>query len=215
MADLRVYSKVVDDAGVQRIYKEGRNKVRFVFVRGHYTLSFHRLLMPPPPFPPSSFSALVPASGAVPLGALAHASEPAADDRLRCLHLHGKRSPACTPQRFARMAHFFFVTLPTSQFWIRPEGLEHNWGNIFHHGNSDSQRNPGIWFYPGNTRLHIRTSSVSNWNDGVDTPPHEALAFGKWSHVAVAVRSGDMRVFVDGELVAHHAIAPVIHYNGM
>lgn len=51
------------------------------------------------------------------------------------------------------------------------------WRNIFRFSNKsdgsdgDQGRNPGLWVWPNDTRLHFRVQSNATWNDGFDTIP--------------------------------------------
>jgi len=88
------------------------------------------------------------------------------------------------------------LTAYSYTLWIKPTGTNGGWSNVFHKGDSDSQRNLAIWFYPGGTRLHIRSGTRSSWNDGLD--PGSSLAMNQWTHVAVVHYHGQMEVFYNG-----------------
>ncbi|MFT7582646.1 MAG: hypothetical protein ACI9MR_004328 [Myxococcota bacterium] len=62
-------------------------------------------------------------------------------------------------------------------------------------------RNPAVWFYPGSTRLHIRSGTRASWNDG-RRDPTPTLRLSKWTHVAVVHSGGRLSVFYDGNQVA-------------
>ena len=88
------------------------------------------------------------------------------------------------------------------QFDVTPAGSVGGWGNIIHFtadgGNccGYGQRIPGIWFYPGNLRLHIRDGSSANGNDGCD--PEEELPVGETTNVRVQMTSAGVEVMYNG-----------------
>ena len=73
----------------------------------------------------------------------------------------------------------------TISFQIKPRARKAGWHSILHYGNSNGIRAPGIWFYPGRTRLHIRVGRRGNGNDGCD--PGRQLPLNKWTKVTVEV----------------------------
>lgn len=100
----------------------------------------------------------------------------------------------------------------TYGFWIRPTGTEKGWSSVLHKGTSNAERGPAIFFYPGSTRLQIRSSSAKSYNEGFD--PERALPIGRWTHVAVAAGRGRLRVYFDGALVGDTAIAKLKPNSG-
>ena len=86
------------------------------------------------------------------------------------------------------------VALPTDYtvaFDITPNGRAGGWRNIIHvtatGGNccSYGDRIPGVWFYPGTRRLHIRDGSNSEGNAGCDQAEGE-LPAGVTTEVVVS-----------------------------
>ena len=75
------------------------------------------------------------------------------------------------------------------------------WANIIHvtaSGNNCcdyGDRIPGIWFYPGTRRLHIRDGSTDNGNEGCD--PEEELAPGVPVAVKLEIRATSITVSYD------------------
>jgi hypothetical protein len=94
----------------------------------------------------------------------------------------------------------------TYTFWLRPHGIHGGWSNVFHKGNSDGQRNPAVWLYPGGTRLHIRTGTQRNWNDGND--PGQSLPLHQWTHVAFVHYHGRFEVYYNGNAVLSDSSLP-------
>jgi len=87
----------------------------------------------------------------------------------------------------------------TYVFWIKPEGINPGWSNVIHKGSADGTRNPAIFFYPGQTRLHIRSGTKDSWNDGGD--PDVQLPMNQWTHVTVIHMHSRMEVFYNGKSV--------------
>lgn len=90
----------------------------------------------------------------------------------------------------------------TWMFWVKPEGTRGGWSNIMHKGRQDGNRGPAIWFYPGNLRLHLRSSTEDNWNSGED--PAEQLPMQQWTHVTLSHRFGDLKVYYNGQIRARN-----------
>jgi len=88
----------------------------------------------------------------------------------------------------------------TYTFWIMPTGKIGNWGSIMHKGANNGQRNPAIWFYPGQTRLHCRSGVSGSWNMGADPP--DQLRIGSWTFVALTHKAGYLAVYLNGRLRA-------------
>ena len=86
----------------------------------------------------------------------------------------------------------------TAAFWVKPNGGNGGWRPLLHKGSSSSQRGPGIWFNPGNNRLHFRVSTTANWNEGMDSVSN--LPDGVWSHVAFVKAANKWRCYVNGNL---------------
>jgi hypothetical protein len=87
----------------------------------------------------------------------------------------------------------------TLSFDITPRGLQGGWGNIIHFtmNNSDGSRCPAIWFFPGDTRLHVRIGDVNDWNWGIDTNP---LPMHQKSSVRIECVGSSVTVSVNGNI---------------
>jgi len=85
----------------------------------------------------------------------------------------------------------------TYMFWVKPQGTVDQYSNLIHKGETDNERSPAIWFYPGTTQLHIRSATRDSWNDGCD--PQQQLPMNQWTHVAVVHRHGRLEVFYNGK----------------
>jgi len=102
----------------------------------------------------------------------------------------------------------------TWMFWILPLGITPQWGSILHKGASNEQRNLGIWFHPGRTRLHVRSGTRRGWNDGADPDPEQDLVPFEWSHVAVTHTEGHLRVYLNGNQVSQTVIPSPLTNDG-
>jgi hypothetical protein len=91
----------------------------------------------------------------------------------------------------------------TLSFDITPRGLQGGWGNIIHFtlDNSDwgrpGCRSPAIWFFPGDTRLHVRIGDMNHLNWGVDTNP---LPMNQKSSVRIECVGSAVTVSVNGNI---------------
>eukprot|EP00466_Bigelowiella_natans_P010902 jgi/Bigna1/76348/fgenesh1_pg.40_\ len=103
-------------------------------------------------------------------------------------------------------------------FEITPTGVQEHWSSIVHMTKNDNaakagDRIPAIWFYPGSTRLHLRTAtSVGGANDGCD--PSINLQLNKKVKVEMIVSPGaSISVKIQGKEVCYkrlpvHALHP-------
>jgi hypothetical protein len=94
------------------------------------------------------------------------------------------------------------------QFDLHIIGALREWGSIMHITSSaDYPRTPGIWIYPGITRIHVRVSQQNSINDGCDTQP---LSLG--THIfRLTVQNQKMTVTVDGQVQCRQSFSgPVL-----
>ena len=105
------------------------------------------------------------------------------------------------------------------QFEFTPTAAAGGWANIIHFtadgGNccAYGQRIPGVWFYGGTTRLHIRDGSTANGNDGCD--PAEQLAIGATTTVRIQMVDGGVEVMYDGISKCTSAARTRASFNGI
>merc|ERR1719420_2678957 len=88
------------------------------------------------------------------------------------------------------------------EFDIKPTAAAGGWANIIHFTTDSNccaygQRIPGVWFYGGTTRLHIRDGRGSNGNDGCD--PAEQLPLNEVTNVRMVMTADKLEVFYNGE----------------
>ena len=94
-----------------------------------------------------------------------------------------------------------YINIPTQfylvTFNIVPRATRNGWSNVFHIGTGGQMpRLPGVWFHSNSTRLHIRTSSARNINDGVDPPVQ--LPLNKMTSVSIRVSGSRTTVTYKG-----------------
>eukprot|EP00455_Lapot_gusevi_P010920 TRINITY_DN14_c0_g1_i4.p2 TRINITY_DN14_c0_g1~~TRINITY_DN14_c0_g1_i4.p2 ORF type:complete len:636 (-),score=286.95 TRINITY_DN14_c0_g1_i4:95-1939(-) len=97
-------------------------------------------------------------------------------------------------------------------FWVRPLGTKPDWSNIFQKGDQIQDRNPAVWFYPGLTRLHVRSGIAGSWNEGCD--PSNPLPLNHWTHVAINHDNEGLKVYVNGKLECTGPKAVATKNNG-
>jgi len=96
----------------------------------------------------------------------------------------------------------------TYLFWVKPLTTISTWGGLIHKGSSQMERNPGIWFYPSSTKLHVRSGTSAGWNDGAFPDPEKPLPLNEWAHVVLSHALNALNVYVNGEVVASRTIVP-------
>jgi len=112
-----------------------------------------------------------------------------------------------SPMQLVQGTEFQPIDVPLDYevaFTITPTAAVGGWGNIIHitadGGNccNYGQRIPGVWFYPGSTRLHIRDGQGSNGNDGCD--PEDLLPIGEPTTVRIDINPENLQVYYNDEL---------------
>jgi len=92
------------------------------------------------------------------------------------------------------------LTMPadfTLAFDIQPTGTEQDWASIVHYSNGgNDSRMPGIWFWPGTTKLHV----VVEWGGfrPFSMNPDYSLPLNQWSSVRVQVVGATAKITVNG-----------------
>ena len=83
-------------------------------------------------------------------------------------------------------------------FSVIPRSKKGGWRNLFHFGVSGRNypRIPAVWFYHNTTRLHIRTSSSRQINDGYDPPVH--LPLNRVTNISIKVRGYYVAIGMSG-----------------
>tara|TARA_B100001057_G_scaffold472862_1_gene536603 strand:+ start:386 stop:2563 length:2178 start_codon:yes stop_codon:yes gene_type:complete len=89
------------------------------------------------------------------------------------------------------------------KFDIRPLSTKGGWTNIFHNSFTNKNccsmgdRSPAIWFWSNTTKMHVRTSSGSKGNNGLDPTYH--LPIGKVSQVELRLIDEYFHVIIKDE----------------
>lgn len=101
------------------------------------------------------------------------------------------------------------------EFQITPNGVRGGWSNILRFGTGTGdccvfgQRSPAIWFFPGNTRLHVRIGDSRDGNWGLDT---DALPRGQKSSVRLECNGRNVTLTVNSRVFT--AIQPNQRWSG-
>ena len=102
-------------------------------------------------------------------------------------------------------------------FKITPQGTEESWSNIFHITATGQNccdygdRVPGVWFWPGNTRLHVVHGHRDSGND--DCSPEEELPIGRETTVTIDIQQKHVSVMFDGREVCTEPRGTVETFN--
>ena len=90
----------------------------------------------------------------------------------------------------------------TITFWIKIDNLNTNWRNIFHHGNTNKHRFPGIWIKPNSTDIYFAItttkSNVDSWGESLSV---SNIPLRKWTQISFIVKNNKVISFVNGSLV--------------
>ena len=109
-------------------------------------------------------------------------------------------------QTLSRDTQLAVVSVPPSYtvgFEITPDSSTvASWGSIVHFttdsDSGDGGRIPGVWFYPGSRRLHVRDGDVGDSNAGCD--PAEELPAGQTTTVRIDMKPRSVEVWYNDEL---------------
>jgi hypothetical protein len=104
------------------------------------------------------------------------------------------------------------------QFVIKPKTIQNDFSNILlftKHVNGDDwgsfgSRTPGIWFFPGELKLHVRIGASSDYNWGMDIPGCE---LNKESAFSLECRGTSVKITLDGKTFS--ATHPNLRYSGI
>ncbi len=50
--------------------------------------------------------------------------------------------------------------------WVKPLAVSKSPSSILHHGDSNQQRNPAVWFLGESTKLKVFSGTLADWNAG-------------------------------------------------
>ncbi len=86
----------------------------------------------------------------------------------------------------------------TVAFWVKPNAYTGSWRPLFHKGDSNFTRGPGLWLRPSDNRIHYRLTTTHSWNEGGDTSG--ALEFDEWAHVILIKSASTLDFYINGKL---------------
>jgi hypothetical protein len=91
----------------------------------------------------------------------------------------------------------------TYYFWLNMTNLDYKkgqWKHLIHKGTADgSQRSPGIWIYPNDSKFHFRCSTTENSNEGCD--PEYIIPQNEWIHVAYVLQGQKIVSYINAQLI--------------
>lgn len=102
-------------------------------------------------------------------------------------------------------------------FKITPTGIHPEWSNIFHITATGQNccnygdRVPGVWFWPGETRLHVVHGHRDSGND--DCSPEEPLPMNVETEVTIDIRQKHVSVMFNGRVVCTEPRGTVETFN--
>lgn len=107
-------------------------------------------------------------------------------------------------------SNFSFPENYTFSFSIQPNGIRGGWSSIFRFGigndwsntmhlGTKGERALGIWFFPGDLRLHIRIGVQNDGNWGIDTA---RLPRGQVSNVRITCQGSSVSVSVNSNVIS-------------
>lgn len=100
-------------------------------------------------------------------------------------------------------------------FTITPNGYTGGWGNLMHFNATGwdygwGGRSPGIWFWPGGTRFHVRIADTRDHNWGVDSAQN--IPLNSKSLFRLECRGRDVSLTVNDKVF--RATQPTSRYTG-
>eukprot|EP00466_Bigelowiella_natans_P017985 jgi/Bigna1/135750/aug1.30_g10458 len=104
------------------------------------------------------------------------------------------------------------------EFKLKVMGIVSGWGSIVHFTTKDNcckngDRVPGIWLKPGTSKLHFRTGTSPNSNDGCD--PTESLGLNRYYSIKMEVyQNSTIKIFYDGRQVCSRTMSGAIYPAG-
>ena len=92
------------------------------------------------------------------------------------------------------------------------EYKKNSWKHVFHKGNASSwpQRAPGVWLHPTSNSMYIYMNSYS---DIQNETVIDNIPIGKWLHVSLVVKQGEMDVYINGLLKKHKTLQGIAKQN--
>jgi hypothetical protein len=96
-------------------------------------------------------------------------------------------------------------------FWFKLlEGFNGNWRALMQKGEG-TNRTFALFLHPNANRLHCRISTVSNWNEGLDSAG--LLATNTWTHLALIKSGSAYRLYLNGVLDSQRILPSAVVHN--
>lgn len=101
----------------------------------------------------------------------------------------------------------------TLEMWIKINSNQAVWSNIFQLAgtnlNGNSQSGIRLFQYPGDTRLHFRLATTTDWNEGCDFI-NNPLPLGVWTHIAIVLNNNTLFLYQNGALQSSCPISSMV-----
>ncbi len=88
------------------------------------------------------------------------------------------------------------------EFYLKINHKVNSWRSIFHIGNMNQKRYPGIWIHPNSTALHfaVRTSDNTNFPDNYQEVFNtQTLPDKVWNHIVFTIQGNNINFYLNGE----------------
>ncbi|MEM6448676.1 MAG: LamG-like jellyroll fold domain-containing protein, partial [Cyanobacteria bacterium P01_D01_bin.105] len=83
-------------------------------------------------------------------------------------------------------------------FWLKVEAdSTGSWRKILHRGETERDRNFGLWMHPNSNHLTYRVSTTASWNEGGSS--QRELTLNQWTHVSYVKEDNKLSLYLDGQ----------------
>jgi len=105
-----------------------------------------------------------------------------------------------------------FSGVYTYMLWVKALNRVGGWGNIFHKGANDGQRNPAVWLWPNSLTLYVRSGNRQGGDNGCNSGAH--VVIGEWTHIAVVHDGTGIYVYQNGFQICQNPTSGPIENTG-